>query len=150
MWGGQSTCSSQALSQHLNVSKLIKFGSFAWGNSLVPCCRMPLMQKIKLRRTELCAETLSEVLQNRSKIFPSHPRPPERSSGNVVSLMTLNVHWNLNLWIYSLVGEKDWLFLSKSLQISGCIYTKRELNTYMWYNKTNLVIVLITEIMLNK
>lgn len=114
MWGGQSACSSQALSQRLNVSKLIKFGSFAWGNSLAPCCRIPLMQKIELRRIELCAETLSEVLQNRSKIFPSRPRPPERSSGNVISLMTLNVHWKLNLWIYSLVGEKDRLFLSKA------------------------------------
>lgn len=70
MWGSQSACWSQALSQLLNVSKLIKFGSFAWGESPGPCCGIPLMQKIELSCTELCGWTLSDVLWNSFCISP--------------------------------------------------------------------------------
>lgn len=50
------------VSNLLNVSKLIRFGSFACGKSPQPCRRIPLMQKIELSCRELCGETLSEVL----------------------------------------------------------------------------------------
>lgn len=60
------------------------------------------MQKIELSRAELCGVILSEVLWNSfcisphwTGIFPSCLCPHQRSSGNVIMLMTLNFMYRL-------------------------------------------------------